>query len=99
MSKKWYPSADQKNGVISRTVDFVTEEVQELIEELDCPTSYGASLLRAIADNIEEGERVSKKESAYVSRHKSTPEHEKDAEEIVLKNEKIARKSIKTEKY
>ncbi len=98
MTEDWRPTDDQKNGVITRTVQFVSEEVQELIEELGCPKSYGASLLRAIAEKIEDKDKRVTKNSAYASRHCSTPEHEKAAESIVIENEKKAREAMKTEK-
>ena len=52
MTKDWTPTSEQLNGVISRTCEFITDEAQELIEELECPPIYVADMLRSIADNI-----------------------------------------------
>ncbi len=52
MAKEWIPTDEQKNGVISRTCEFITDEAQELIEELNCPPIYVADMLRTIAENI-----------------------------------------------
>ncbi len=49
----WQPTNEQKNGVISRTCEFITDEAQELMEELNCPPIYIADMLRAIAANFE----------------------------------------------
>ncbi len=57
MADSWKPNDEQKNGVISRTIEFITDEADELMQELDCPPSYIASILRAIADNLEDGQR------------------------------------------
>ena len=53
MTNEWKPTNDQKNGVICRTVEFIVEEVDELMQELNCPPSYIAELLRVIADDFE----------------------------------------------
>ena len=53
MSDEWIPTDEQKNGVISRTCEFITDESNELMEELGCPPSYIADMLRAIADNLQ----------------------------------------------
>ena len=52
MSDEWIPTDEQKNGVISRTCEFITDESNELMEELGCPPSYIADMLRAIADKL-----------------------------------------------
>ena len=97
MTEDWKPTNDQKSGVISRTVDFISEEVQELIEELGCPKSFGGDLLRSIAKNIEDDYKAITRESSYASRHASSPEDERSAKDIVTRHEKMARESIKAE--
>jgi len=52
MTEDWTPTEEQKNGIISRTCEFITDEAQELMEELKCPPIYVADMLRAIADNL-----------------------------------------------
>ena len=47
----------------------------------------------SIADNFKDGKTVGKTESSYSSRHASTPEHERGAQEIVIKNEREVRKA------
>ncbi len=106
MTHDWKATDEQNEGVINRTVSFISDEIQELIDELECPKSFGADLLRAIADNIEVNptEKTLKEEkgntqtSTYSSRHSTTPEHEKSAQQIVLQNERIVRETMKTEK-
>ncbi len=51
----WEPTDEQKTGVISRTCEFIVDEAQELMDEIECPSSYISSILRAIADNFEAG--------------------------------------------
>ena len=63
-----------------------------MVEDLGCPRSFAESLLKSIADNFKDGTKAVKNESSYSSRHASTPEHEKGAEEIVSKHEREARK-------
>ena len=53
MNNDWKPTDEQLNGVISRTCEFITDEAQELKEELGCPPGYIADMLRAIADNMQ----------------------------------------------
>ncbi len=50
----WEPTDLQKDGLISRTCEFITDEAQELMQELNCPPSYIACMLRAIANNFED---------------------------------------------
>ena len=53
--------------------------------------------MKSIADNFKDETTVGKTDSSYSSRHASTPEHERGAQEIVTKNEKIIRETLKTE--
>jgi hypothetical protein len=64
-----------------------------MVEDLGCPRSFAESLLKSIADNFKDGTKAVKNESSYSSRHASTPEHEKGAEEIVSKHEREAKKA------
>ena len=50
MTEKWTPSKEQSQGVLTRSLDFLLDEVNELQEELDCPDEYIFSLLGAIRD-------------------------------------------------
>ena len=63
-----------------------------MVEDLDCPRCFAEGLLKSIADNFKDGTRVGKTESSYSSRHASTPEIERGAQEIVIKHEREARK-------
>ena len=64
-----------------------------MVEDLGCPRSFAEGLLKSIADNFKDGTTVGKTESSYSSRHASTPEHERGAQEIVIKNEREVRKA------
>jgi len=50
-------------------------------------------LLKSIADNYKDCTTHDQDESSYSSRHASTPEHEKGAQEIVSKHEREVRKA------
>ncbi len=50
MHNKWFPSKEQNEGVVSRAVDFILDELNELQEELDCPDEFICSLLGTISD-------------------------------------------------
>ena len=45
---KWNPSHEQQSGSISRTFDFLVDELTELQEELDCPDEFIYELLEVI---------------------------------------------------
>ena len=64
-----------------------------MVEDLGCPRSFAEGLLKSIADNFKDGTTVGKPESSYSSRHASTPEIERGAQEIVIKHEREARKA------
>ena len=36
----WKPSHEQQSGAISRTFDFIIDELTDLQEELDCPDQF-----------------------------------------------------------
>jgi len=63
-----------------------------MVEDLGCPRSFAEGLLKSIAENFKDGTTVGKTDSSYSSRHASTPEYEKDAQHIVIKHERKARK-------
>ena len=48
-------------------------------------------LLKSIANNFTDGEKIGKGESSYSSPHSSTPKYEISAQEIVSRQEEIAR--------
>ena len=50
MTEKWTPSKEQSQGVLTRSVEFLLDELNELQEELDCPDEYIFNLLGAIRD-------------------------------------------------
>ncbi len=58
MAENWEPSEAQKDGVIRSTCEFIADEVQELMQELGCPPSFIAGILRDIADSLEEGPKA-----------------------------------------
>ena len=57
MTNKWEPNNDQKNGVICRTVEFIVDEADELMQELNCPPGYIAEVLRAIANDFDSNDK------------------------------------------
>ena len=71
-----------------------TDELKkEMIEDIGCPRSFAEGLLISIADTFKDGTTVGKPKSSYSSRHASTPEVEKGAQEILSKHEREARKA------
>ena len=97
MTEDWKPTDDLKKDIVSAVFHDINDQVEEMVEDLGCPRSFAEGLLRSIADNFKDGVQAVTEESSYSSRHASTPEHEKGAEEIVTKNEKQIRDAIKTE--
>ena len=50
LTEKWTPTKEQNEGVVTRTVDFFLDELNELQEELGCPDEFIFDLLGAIRD-------------------------------------------------
>ena len=48
MSDKWKPTQDQQAGVISGVNEFITDELNELQEALDCPDEFIYDFLEEI---------------------------------------------------
>ena len=97
MTEDWKPTDDLKKDIVSAVFHDINDQVEEMVEDLACPRSFAEGLLRSIADNFKDGVKAVKEESSYSSRHTSTPQDEKCAEEIVTKNEKKIREAIKAE--
>ena len=98
MTEEWKPTDDLKKEIVSAVYRDINDQVEEMVEDLGCPRSFAAEFLKSIGNNFKDVEKAVIQDSSYYSRHASTPEHEKGAEEIVTKNERIAREAIKTEK-
>ena len=50
---KSYPTANQINGVISSSCEFIKDEANDLLEELQCPPDYIDGILKSIASDFE----------------------------------------------
>ncbi|WP_320664631.1 hypothetical protein [Prochlorococcus sp. MIT 1223] len=48
MTDKWKPTQDQQAGVISGVNEFITDELNELQEALDCPDEFIYDFLEEI---------------------------------------------------
>ena len=48
MPDKWKPTQEQQAGVISSVNEFITDELNELQEALDCPDEFIYDLLEEI---------------------------------------------------
>ena len=57
MTGGWKPTADQINGVISSSCEFIKDEANDLLEELQCPLDYIAGILKSIASDFESKEK------------------------------------------
>ena len=97
MAEEWNTADDLKKEIITAVYQDINNQIEEMVEDIGCPRSFAEDLLKSIADNFKDGTKGVKYESSYVSRHASTPDNEKGAEEIVTKNEKKVREAIKRE--
>ena len=97
MTEDWKPTNDLKKEIVSAIFRDINDQVEEMIEDIGCPRSFAEELLISIADNFKDESKMDREESSYSSRHASTPENEKDAKEIVTKNERKIREAIKAE--
>ena len=57
MTEEWKPTTDQINGVISSTFEFIKDEANDLLQELQCPTDYIAGIFKSIASDFESKEK------------------------------------------
>ena len=93
MTEDWNTTDELKKDIITAVYKDINDQIEEMVEDLGCPRSFAEGLLKSIADNFKDGTTVDKTESSYSSRHASTPEHEKGAQEIVSKHEREAREA------
>ena len=93
MTEDWTTTDELKKEIITAVYQDINSQIEEMVEDLGCPRSFAEGLLKSIADNFKDGTTVGKPESSYSSRHASTPEVEKGAQEIVSKHEREARKA------
>jgi len=93
MTEDWNTTDELKKDIITAVYKDINDQIEEMVEDLGCPRSFAEGLLKSIADNFKDGTTVDQTESAYSSRHASTPEHERGAQEIVIKNEREVRKA------
>ena len=57
MTEKWKPTADQIDVLISRSCEFIKDEANDLLEELQWPPYYIAGILKSIASDFESKEK------------------------------------------
>ena len=95
MTEDWKTSDELKKDIIKTVNQDINDQIEKMIEDLGCPRNFAVSLLKTIANNFKDETTVVKNQSSYSSRHASTPENERCAEEIVTKNEKIIREALK----
>jgi len=93
MTEDWNTTDELKKDIITAVYKDINDQIEEMIEDIGCPRSFAEGLLISIADNFKDGMTIGKPESSYSSRHASTPEVEKGAQEIVSKHEREARKA------
>ena len=92
MIEDWNTSDELKKDIITAVYKDINDQIEEMIEDLGCPRSFAEGFLKSIADNFKDETTVFKTKASYSSRHTSTPEHERGAQEIVIKHEREARK-------
>ena len=93
MTEDWNTTDELKKDIITAVYKDINDQIEEMIEDIGCPRSFAEGLLISIADNFKDGTTFGKTESSYSSRHASTPEVERGAQEIVSKHEREARKA------
>ena len=81
-----------KKEIVSAVYHDINDQIEEMVEDIGCPRSFAEDFLKSIADNFKDGTKAVKSQSSYSSRHASTPEIERGAQEIVSKHEREARK-------
>ena len=92
MTEDWNTTDELKKDIITAVYKDINDQIEEMVEDLGCPRSFAEGLLKSIADNFKDGTKGDQTVSSYSSRHASTPEVERGAQEIVSKHEKEARK-------
>ena len=93
MTEDWNTTDELKKDIITAVYKDINDQIEEMVEDLGCPRSFGEGLLKSIADNFKDGTKINQTESSYSSRHASTPEVERGAQEILSKHEKEATKA------
>ncbi len=93
MTEDWNTTDEIKKDIITAVYKDINDQIEEMVEDLGCPRSFAEGLLKSIADNFKDGTTVGKTVSSYSSRHASTPEVERGAQEIVSKHERETRKA------
>ncbi len=93
MTEDWNTTDELKKDIITAVYKDINDQIEEMVEDLGCPRSFAERLLKSIAKNFKDGTNVVQTESSYSSRHASTPEIEKGAQEIVSKHERKTRNS------
>ena len=94
MTEDWNTNDDLEKDIITAVYQDINNQMEEMVADLGCPRSFAGKLLKSIADNFIDGTKALKTESSsYSSRHASTPEHERGAQEIVSKHERKTRNS------
>ena len=93
MNEDWNTTDELKQDIITAIYKDINAQIEEMVEDLGCPRSFAEKLLKSIADNFKDETKSVKNESSYSSRHESTPENERGAQEIVSKHERKARKA------
>jgi len=91
MTEDWDTTDELKKDIITAVYKDINNQIEEMVEDLGCPRSFAEGLLRSIAYNFKDGTQVEKTVSSYSSRHESTPEIERGAQEIVNKHKREAR--------
>ena len=92
MTEDWNTTDELKKDIITAVYKDINDQIEEMIEDIGCPRSFAEELLKSIAENFKDEKTVGKTEFSYSSRHASTPEHERGAQEIVIKHERKSRK-------
>ena len=91
MTEGWKTNDELKKDIITALYKDINDQTEEMVKDLGCPRSFAEGFLKSIADNFKDGSKVDKTVSSYSSRHASTPEVERGAQEIVSKHEREAR--------
>ena len=57
MTEEWKATADHINGVISSSSEFIKDEANDILQELQCPPHYIAGILKSIASDFDSNEK------------------------------------------
>ena len=60
MTQSWNTNDDLTKKIISSLYLEINDQVEEMVEDIGCPRSFAEMLLKTIANNFIDGEKIGK---------------------------------------